>query len=461
MSLDVLHNQFPAPPDPWNDNVHQDPVEFIRTYPVGFGAGAWEDRLQDIADEYAGGSLLLAPDDEPLTLQHHFLSTLDDAMGVVEIPWLGHYTLSNAELKAMFVLAWEDPHNQFPEGLDMDLELFNPNDNFSSHHFTPDHVDFPLVRYHQGTAYSYYFIDSPPPGDWRINRVWRRGYPGQQPSPERYRIYCFADPRVQARFGFSGGTTAGEPIQVWSTVKEDGRPVKDAEVTVEVQGPDRGLGTVLATHDWRFTSPRELKARHQELSRSTRPADDPGSLRSFLARGLAMEGRRLGTVKLGEAKLAFDAGKKRYLAGTDQTPCEGAYTCTFTVRGKTAAGLPFARVKTISRLLGVKPDGGNTEVRVKPGTLSRGRRTVTVTVTPRDARGEYLGPGRADRISFSLPKGVRGELSGAVRDNLNGSYSQRFALDQKEKSPRATLTVAGKRLKQIKLDTAPKKVKGK
>jgi hypothetical protein len=67
-------------------------------------------------------------------------------------------------------------------------------------------------------------------------------------------------------------------------------------------------------------------------------------------------------------------------------------------------------------------DGGRTQVEsTLIDTLSNGRRHVRVRFTPRDKYGNYLGPGKADRISVSAGPG--GTLIDGLVDNTDGSYT--------------------------------------
>jgi Mg-chelatase subunit ChlD len=113
-----------------------------------------------------------------------------------------------------------------------------------------------------------------------------------------------------------------------------------------------------------------------------------------------------------------------YTSIISSTRIPGTYVFDIIAHGTTASGQDFRREKVIQKYLRVKPEEEYTIVKLKllesdiPGS-----REYQVTITPRDALNNYLGPGFADRISFFI-KGAR--FVETIRDHLNGSYSQRF-----------------------------------
>jgi hypothetical protein len=67
-------------------------------------------------------------------------------------------------------------------------------------------------------------------------------------------------------------------------------------------------------------------------------------------------------------------------------------------------------------------DDSNTDIRVHDnGEAVNGKHNWTITLTPKDKYGNFLGPGRLDVLDIS---GTTGTVpSGGVIDNGDGSYS--------------------------------------
>ena len=52
--------------------------------------------------------------------------------------------------------------------------------------------------------------------------------------------------------------------------------------------------------------------------------------------------------------------------------------------------------------------------------------SVSITITPRDEQGNYLGPGHAGKVKVSVENGI---AQGALIDNSDGSYTQVVTTD--------------------------------
>jgi len=120
------------------------------------------------------------------------------------------------------------------------------------------------------------------------------------------------------------------------------------------------------------------------------------------------------------------ANDRIYTSIVSSTRIPGTYIFDIIAEGITASGQKFRREKVIQKYLRVKPEEAYTIVKLKLMELDiPGVREYQVTITPRDALKNYLGPGFADQISFFI-KGAR--FVETVQDHLNGSYSQRFRI---------------------------------
>lgn len=103
----------------------------------------------------------------------------------------------------------------------------------------------------------------------------------------------------------------------------------------------------------------------------------------------------------------------------DLTVTEGNYT--FRAVAEFVDGCTASRETFWSAQVEVGIDAGRTTASTTVlGTASDGRRHVRVTVTPRDAFGNHLGPGRIGQFDVAPTSGS--ELTGALVDLGDGSY---------------------------------------
>jgi len=109
-----------------------------------------------------------------------------------------------------------------------------------------------------------------------------------------------------------------------------------------------------------------------------------------------------------------------YSAIVDKTPKEGTYSFEFLATGLVGKG-SFERDKVVQKRLEIRPSMKNTSfeatrVPIENPLLLRYR----IVITPRDALGNYMGPGRAREIYIRTTMGKTVE---SIKDSLDGSYS--------------------------------------
>jgi hypothetical protein len=70
-------------------------------------------------------------------------------------------------------------------------------------------------------------------------------------------------------------------------------------------------------------------------------------------------------------------------------------------------------------------------------TLPDKKKAITVVIIPRDSFGNHVGPGRPDAFTVTGTPGTT--LTGAVRDNGDGSYTMGGVNDAKVSKPGVVL----------------------
>lgn len=249
----------------------------------------------------------------------------------------------------------------------------------------------------------------------------------------------------------------GDPMQIQCRVFAGNTPITGATVRVETAAPDVGLGTFLSEGGAAI------------LRRS---GDDKGERPPFAFPtsdnfGDSYAPKQAQLVTLLDARgwtdLPTTSPPPPFVDGTDRlhddgahgdgaanngvyantfanTAKEGVYAFRFHITGDLGAGGRFHRVKTISRWVGVTVDAAASPITLTPYTAAPpGMQGVTVSIVPRDAKGEYLGPYRADEVTINASVGT---FDGDVVGQIDGSYT-RVLLFPEGKQPVITATAGG------------------
>jgi len=106
----------------------------------------------------------------------------------------------------------------------------------------------------------------------------------------------------------------------------------------------------------------------------------------------------------------------------NKTKIPGSYTINISVKAIGVDGSIIQRTRRFSMRINMNSiDRKNTFIKISRMKVNNGN--LQVQVTPIDKYGNYLGPGSADKLIFDS-KGLK--RVGALRDNLDGSYTQNF-----------------------------------
>jgi hypothetical protein len=214
-----------------------------------------------------------------------------------------------------------------------------------------------------------------------------------------------------------------EPIVIRGSVFAGGQAVKNARITVEVAGPALSAGELLAAN-----------AKVAEPPVPTQPGavvGPPDTRDGALLRVLAS--RKATTLPTVQYKSVFidgtndlqpdPAGEGRYGNAFTKNGREGRYEFRFRIKGKTDEGSAFSDVYRASREVKIRADDISSPVSVDTldARAPKGLRAARVTVTPRDAMGQRLGPYRSSEVEFITSSGT---FIGDVESGYDGSYSQ-------------------------------------
>lgn len=397
----------------------------VRVHTVGIGVAensggtAWHKLLQDLAVQQSGkhnfitrafdleGTFLedLVQTLRGNTLEYVFKEERALTAGgeeVFEIP------VNATASRFSLVLSWSGQASQGPE-----LELLRPDGSAEDvARLTRSGAFYRVVTRYLSNP------DEHPEefGTWTLRVRTPKREPGttagQPPEGElRLRLHALLDDtELKYQFGVPGKRfRVGQPLRVTALAVQAGQLLRHLErITVELASPGASVGAALAESRHRLTEDFDPDLASTPFSRKLMAAFSDERWRKRLAgkeeiHQLADDGRQ------GD-EVAEDGIFSRTLI-TPSIP--GHYELRFRMEGHAADGQPFVREETFSIVVGIG--------RIDPG---RSRlRTVDlqgspyVTLAPRDAAGNLLGPGYASQLVLS----VRGQTL-RVEDLLDGSY---------------------------------------
>ena len=292
-------------------------------------------------------------------------------------------------------------------------------------------------------------------------------------APDYHLIVVNDNPTISTTFTTLGtdlGT--GDPLQVQATVLDRGKPLPNATVTVDISGPDFGLGNFLSKTAGRGdlpnmrgddpgpggrrkllilandpenskyfgNSPRPPVKLHYckpEKSKSTEP-DDCGKTVP-VATAIA------GSVFPLPAGLPASGGV--YTGTFSKSTLEGHYFFTFHAKGNSAGNGPFERTWKVALFVRPKAYGPNTPILVEQleGDPQSGF-FAQLRVTPHDRLGNFIGPGYDGALELINGK----QPFPFTTDNLDGSY-EFIRVRTAPGDSKLTLRAVGQNVKTIDL----------
>jgi hypothetical protein len=273
--------------------------------------------------------------------------------------------------------------------------------------------------------------------------------------------YVLLDLRVEGKFALDNqphGTSS--TVTLRGRLREDGMPITGADVKVDVFRPEEGFGTYASTHSLDGCEPvtpslPAFKVPGRESPFPTFSSPNLGVKRTTIAGDVnppsfSLVEALFSTCNKDAFDRAKDSGLKLFDDGTngditaddgvytlsfDNTDIEGSYVFRFAAEGTMANGDPFQRIKEIGEYVRLDVDPVNTSTDVR--LIQQIGNTIMEehSVIPRDANGEYLGPGHPQDVEFLVAGATP---FGPVLDYNNGIYAQLITYD---KSTEITPTV--------------------
>lgn len=443
-------------------------VVAVDTVALGEDSGVDTDLLDKIRHYYSGpetGTTYNITTDVEL-LKQSFIESLDDLfhMNMVSAGASGaEFTVDPNNRKLFVILSWTNPASAVTFTLQRKV---NPGDPWIDVACNQSGAESVAV------GYGVCVVNDPPAGTWRAVDATKN------PLVTANRQFVLLDLHLRARFAVdqvAHGT--GMDMILTADLNEGGVPVTDSsahpvKVTVAINKPTEGFGTLVSTHD--LNTCKQIEPRfpgrvqpNPEPGPSHQPPPGvlsgatlakaivvPTGVDSKTARFLAMD-KLLKACNKSGLNRADESGVQLFDDGThgDVTANDGVYTLRFTntqfegsyifdfkAVGTSPAGNKFTRVKRTAAYARVNVDPASTPL----NSVVLGQVGTVVTrayyVTPRDRFGGYLGLGFPEEIQFTA---IGGQWQGPVVDLDNGMYARVLKYDSKFGEPVVVPVVQG------------------
>ncbi|MGZ5443130.1 MAG: vWA domain-containing protein [Thermoanaerobaculia bacterium] len=219
----------------------------------------------------------------------------------------------------------------------------------------------------------------------------------------------------------------GEPIHLRAEVSYGGKPLTRlpaGAIRVRVQRPAEGLGSIL----------RATKT-------PTKATTNRGDVQSPLQQKIDVVSRKKmdrTRPRDGETITLVEQGRGVYTGTFERITTPGSYGFEVLLDWDDSRTGRVRRTDRLEQYVGVKPDPARTLVSMKRGA----DRTLSISVTPRDAFGNYLGPGHASLISAEVSGGGSLVAGPPIDRDLKGTYVFTMT-DVTSKAPRVVIKVDG------------------
>ncbi|HEX8146855.1 MAG TPA: vWA domain-containing protein [Pyrinomonadaceae bacterium] len=385
---------------------------------IGIGAGqAFVGLLQDIAAETGGRSLITT---SPDALRRFFVEELINALRGFSPQLVAYrraavaaggsteaFAVEGGVRKLVLKVSWQ-------RGESLDFSVSKDGRDVTG-----------AGRFIVGEFYKIFVIDLPAGGPLASRGDWGLHIKGK--AGTAYETAAIVDGgRLKYDATFGGvRPRAGDPLDLLVRLTADGRPADvGARVTVTLSSPTNAAGDIIAG-----TRPKEL------------PSREPGmSLAERQLLTLTEDPKRRAALKPRQESLVLRPTDKGEVRAQLRPQVPGVYTASVNIEGEDARLGRFSRTLTATTVVRfAAPDPKATDIFT--GECGAGtRRYVRLVLSPRDARGQRLGPGLSSAISLRLSAG---RTVGGLQDLGDGSYMLVLAPDG---DPSVTLEVAGETL---------------
>jgi len=352
-------------------------------------------------------------------LTHHLgLETALDPLGIATQGLVKTHkvNISPHDRKVSFFLSWRTPATNR-----LNLELLS-----SDNQPVPESTAGVYIR--RGKSFTIITIDEAflnQPGKvgaapWTLN-ISADGLKEGEKEPFQYSVIMESDLKLKAILETDQWST-GSKVKVRASIRENNRPVTGmSDVYLDTLRPSQGIGSWYANN----TLPDGDIKKLAEVA--TKDPLSPLARKALYLRDNM--GVKFPTLDVLPTKQLYDDGTHGDRTANDgvytnifeKTEIDGAYTWRVRASGELPTGGVFDRETLVKRHIPAVPDLENSKVSI----ARLADMQITITFVPRDALGNYIGPGYAGTLDYNVTDAT---TLGDIRDNLDGSYTQAFKL---------------------------------
>jgi hypothetical protein len=263
------------------------------------------------------------------------------------------------------------------------------------------------------------------PDPWQI-KISLAGPTENKSEKYQYSVITRSDLKMSVQFDRKFYQT-GDAIVVSASLSDGNRPVRGLQdIGIQITRPQEGLGNWFAKYPIPLSALNQVpqKQGQEHLSALHRKAIYlmKNSQIPLPTRTRPEFVRLVDDQSHGDAK----ANDGVYTARFSDTRQQGTYVFYVQAAGITGAGMPFKREKVIEKHVAIKVEPSSVAVEaVRQPAIEQDVKAYKIRVTPKDALGNYLGPGHANSVQLAASAGKWTE---SMQDHLDGTYTQVLAI---------------------------------
>ena len=259
------------------------------------------------------------------------------------------------------------------------------------------------------------------PDPWQI-KISLAGPTENKREKYQYSVITRSNLKMNVKFDRQAYQT-GDTIVMSASLSEGNQPISGLrDIGIQVTRPQMGLGNWFANHPISLTALKQvpqkqgqenLSALHRKAIYLTQHAQITLPQRTRPEFVQMVDDQSHGDAKANDGV---------YTARFSDTRQQGTYVFYVQAAGTTGAGMAFKREKVIKKYVTIKVDPSYSTVKaVSRPAAEQNVRAYEVRLTPKDALGNFLGPGHAGSMKLEASKGKWVE---SLQDHLDGNYTR-------------------------------------
>jgi hypothetical protein len=276
------------------------------------------------------------------------------------------------------------------------------------------------------------------PDPWQIKISLAGPAEGQQ-EKYQYSVITRSDLKMTLQFDRKAYQT-GDAIVLSASLSDGNQPIRGLQdIGIQVTRPQDGLGNWFAKHPIPLSALKEVPQKQDQenlsaLHRKTIYLTKNSQI-SLPRRTRPEFVQMVDDQSHGDAK----TNDGIYTARFSDTRQQGTYVFYVQASGTTGAGIPFKREKIVEKYVTIKIEPSSVAVEaVGRPAIEPDDKAYEIRITPKDALGNFLGPGHAASMQLAASAG---KWAGSLHDRLDGIYTQILSVPKAVEPQAVNLTL--------------------